>query len=942
VSVYAAPRDGATARGKEQGRPDSLRVLAGSDAQLRSSINEGTVSGAGCITFDTVPVNPYAGGGSYPAGSSIAGNTITLPGGSAQRIWLELRISNWACSGGPMATWQAQYGPEGSLPAGIVKPNQPCLVAGDCHAVGIGPGAGADCGLGTPGECDIAFEQQPPAQPSALNYQVEACSPNTFACGGTQILDPPVADDGAVHYAMTLVLEVEAGFSGTANITLQGVGTDTFFRGVAGDVPIGDIEDAIVNVPLGRCCNLDGTCSENVVRGQCHSGPPFFAAGGICPANGGPPCIECTDNSGCTGVNDDAAGLCTTSTCVNNFCQHNPIPGYVAGGPNCCNPANGAQAPRADNLACTDDSCSVDDAASLGTPVHDPSAAGAPCDDDNPCTYDDVCDGVSTTGCEGTNVNGEACAVDADCQNDGDTPGAVCVDLACECTLEPDLNFVIDPGTKEDPNCFAVNEKISVAIHVGPAAGIINGGQFAIAYDPACLDFVSIGPAGAPYTNELLEEVNEAAGTIFYAIGVPLGGVGVPGNSDMALISFLKKGDCTSCDLCFTDDNPRHTYLVDNEGQPVGVSEKCSKEIRQSPTVVVDGPDSTKVNVRCNSATAIVEWDAPTATSDCEDVELVCTGEHLESGIVWDADRVNGGGVFPVGNSNFCCNAGNSCGNTDQHCWTVTVNDQTSLDVEIQLSPTMDTKPGGGITRCIKFEVFSNCVQAPLVFESDLVFGGLFQLIGHFDDAIKIPSQIQPECITARDQLHTLRSCYLFDDGDCDSEGVLHATFKGDPFFGGNWLIGGNLDGWKKDNPAASHDVIDILDFGQIVAEWMSDYGSGDTPCGTEGPNADINGDGVVDMLDYTFVSMNFLEDSKDCCCPGSASLGNRNGRTEISVNELTRNNLKDLTVADLNNDGLVNLQDMAALMQGVRPTREAPDRDNGKGANGGRSTGRR
>jgi hypothetical protein len=298
------------------------------------------------------------------------------------------------------------------------------------------------------------------------------------------------------------------------------------------------------------------------------------------------------------------------------------------------------------------------------------------------------------------------------------------------------------------------------------------------------------------------------------------------------------------------------------------------------------------------------------------------------------ADYINGGGVFPVGNSNFCCDAGNSCGNTAEHCWTVTVNDETCLDVELQLSPTMVTKPGGGITRCIKFEVFSNCVQPPLVFEEDMVFGGLFNLIGHFNGHIKIPSQVQPVCITARDQLHTLRGCYLLGPDDCRADGCIEATFKGDPFFGGNWLVGGNLDGWKKSNPNASHDIIDILDFGQLVAQWMTDYGTGDTPCDwpDDQANADINGDGLVDLLDFSFVSMNFLEDSKDCCCPGSASLGNTTGRTSVPVAELKRNGMGDLTVADLNADGVVDLADMQALLQGARPQRQAPER----GAKGG------
>jgi len=984
------------------GRLDECDVLSGTSADVNTDGRPDeceSVQQFGCITFATRSANPYGpaqganpGAPPYPVGTTGAGTgTLNLPGGSDQRIWVELWISNWACSGHQMGTWQAQYGPDGALPAGITRPHQPCdetpdycvgpgnprpccrggggcCSACDCEDAGMGPGDGAGCGLGIPGECDPNFEQDPPNQPTALGFDIEACMSPNLACGGTQVATPPVADDGIAHYAMTVVLEVDAAFTGCADINVLGLGADTFFQDENGaQVPIGKATPLTVCVETGSCCNLDGSCTEDTTQGACGFGPPRFRPGTSCPINGGPSCFDCITNGDCQGRPNDLAGACTTSRCVNSFCEHTPIQGYVPGGPNCCHPLTAAQAPRADDDPCTTDACNVDDALSLGTPAHTPAPKGTDCDDDNLCTADDACaDGV----CNGTNVNGQPCLTDADCRHSGETASAVCDGGECLCPPQTDLNFVIDPGSSSDPNCFSVGEKISVSIHVGPAAEIINGGQFAISYDPACLDFVSIGPAGPPYVNEVQEIVDENAGTIFYAVGVELGGEGVAGNSDMAIITFIKLGDCSACNLCFTDDNPMHTYLVDDEGQPVLVAEKCSKEIRQTPSLIIEAPDNRKVNVGCNSATGRVTWDPPSVISDCEDIELVCTGEHKESGCLAGhccGGANNGdpcttdtqcplgncfpsamtGGDFPVGTTVFCCLANNSCGFGGAACWHVTVNDETSLDVEIQLSPTMVTKPGGGIIRCIEFEVFSNCVQAPLTFCEDAVFGGLFYLAGHFiGPYFKIPSQIQPACITARDKLHTLRSCYVFADEDCDHEGILHATFKGDPFFGGNWLIGGNLDGWKKDNPAASHDVIDILDFGQIVAEWLTDYGTGDTPCPEDchpdEANADINGDGVVDLLDYSFVAMNFLEDSKDCCCPGSASLGNTRGRTEISVPELVRGDLKELIVADLNNDGVVNLQDMAALMQGVRPTRQAPDRENGKGTSApGRSTGR-
>jgi hypothetical protein len=960
VSVYAAPRDGATARGKDTGRPDSLRVLTGSDAQLRTTLDEGSVA-QGCIIFDTVPVAPYAGGGGGYSAANISGNTLELPGGVAQRIWLELRISNWACSGGPMGTWQATYGPDAVLPVGIGRTVLACPDTAFCDANGMGCSGAGCANTCNGGFCDPGFEQQATQQPTALNFDIEACNATNIACGGTQVATPAVVDAGSPRYAMTVALTVSPAFLGPADVNVQNLNADTFFQDNNGaQIPIGKATPATIVVPLGRCCASD-PCVPSVPQGLC-SDPSQWNEGTACPQDGGPACAEC-DVPGTDDVNCNDGDACTANICLPNLqCDNPESPAIPAG--TCCNPANNARASNDDGDPCTLNECSA--GGNRGVPSNPPAPAGADCDDDNPCTASDACTGGE---CVGHNVNGDPCTIDDDCTNGGDTPGAVCEDGACACTLEPDLNFVIE-GDGEEPNCFAVGEKISVAIHVGPGATPIAGGQFAISYDPACLDFVSIGPAGDPYINEIQENVNEGAGTIFYAIGVELGGCDETtptGDVDMAVISFLKKGGCTECNLCFTDVNPLHTYLSSCEGQPIGVAEKCSKDVKQAPTVDVSGPETVKVNVGCDSAVACLNWDAPTADSDCEDVTLTCTGEHLDSGCTAGnccGGTRNGlpcstnnqcplgacfpsatsGGCFPVGVTNFCCSATNSCGTADEHCWTVTVNDATALDVEIQLSPTMDTKPGGGIVRCIKFEVFSNCVQAPLVFEEDVVFGGLFQLIGHFNGAIKIPSQIQPECITARDQLHTLRACYMFGDDDCDDDGHLHATFKGDPFFGGNWLIGGNLDGWKKDNPMASHDVIDILDFGQIVAQWLVDYGSGDTPCPSEdhAPNADINGDGVVDLLDYSFVSMNFLEDSKDCCCPGSASsLGNRTGRTEISVAELIRSNLKDLTVADLNNDGMVNLQDMAALMQGVRPTRQAPDREDGKGSSGSRSINR-
>jgi hypothetical protein len=274
-------------------------------------------------------------------------------------------------------------------------------------------------------------------------------------------------------------------------------------------------------------------------------------------------------------------------------------------------------------------------------------------------------------------------------------------------------------------------------------------------------------------------------------------------------------------------------------------------------------------------------------------------------------DVVMNGGELPIGVSTFCCTATDTfCGHEVNDCWTVEVNDETSFEVTLQLSPVM----AGDVERCIDFDLYADCVQAPFSFSEELFFGGIWDHVGHFTDMMKIPSAGQWICITAKDQLHSLRASATLACVD----GVYEAVFKGDPFFGGNWLIQGNLDGWKKDNPLASHDVIDILDFGQFVANYGAQVDP-NTDCEmVYAGHADINGDGVVDGLDYSFVIDNFLAVSKNACCPDAAAT--TTALTSVTVRDLRQMGMGELAVADLNGDGVVDSADMTAFMNGVQP----------------------
>jgi hypothetical protein len=339
----------------------------------------------------------------------------------------------------------------------------------------------------------------------------------------------------------------------------------------------------------------------------------------------------------------------------------------------------------------------------------------------------------------------------------------------------------------------------------------------------------------------------------------------------------------------------------------------CAFVIPDSP-IGLTCPDDVNVNSDCDATTAAISWDAPVATDECGIPVIdsyTCT-PLAGSPACKDEWMLNNGGVFPQGSWLFqVCASDDQC--EDEICcsWTVTVSADQTLTVEVQLSPLMDA---GEFTRCIEFQLWTACtpliVGAP--FYEVMTFGGDYNVAGHADGVIKIPKG-QYVCIAARDPLHTLRASAFV---ECD--GVVYtAIFKGDPFFGGNWLIGGNLDGLRSTDQGSPL-TIDIVDYAIFVSQYLTNVGA-DTDCSPAmlDPNfmhADVNGDGFVNELDFTFISINFLESDKDTCCP--------DGRVApVGLIEVTTRQLRAWgisTKADINGDGLVNAADMELFLGGA------------------------
>ncbi|MHC4697550.1 MAG: hypothetical protein ACYTFA_12490, partial [Planctomycetota bacterium] len=302
------------------------------------------------------------------------------------------------------------------------------------------------------------------------------------------------------------------------------------------------------------------------------------------------------------------------------------------------------------------------------------------------------------------------------------------------------------------------------------------------------------------------------------------------------------------------------------------------------------------VNADCGQATALVEWDSPSAEDTCDGaLPIICNGAYAHNigdpGVptqdTIDALILNGG-VFTQGQWFFECHAQNSCGSTDRYVWSVIVSDQNALDVEVHLGQPF---VASAVSRCICFELWADCTKDPDVVCEVIDFGPPYNFKGHGTASLKVDKN-NYMCVSAVDPCHTLRATAI---PECVGN-AWSAVWKGDPWLGGNWLIGGNLDYCKPDG-GNGPDTIDVRDFGKFIAHLGDVLVSGNTDCSCCGDNADINGDGVVDNIDFSIIQMNFLKASKITCCDKPEAMPTP--LTSIPVKDLRMMGLGDLIIAD-------------------------------------------
>ncbi len=323
-----------------------------------------------------------------------------------------------------------------------------------------------------------------------------------------------------------------------------------------------------------------------------------------------------------------------------------------------------------------------------------------------------------------------------------------------------------------------------------------------------------------------------------------------------------------------------------------------------TPPAISDCPTAIEVPATAGLCEALVEWTAPTVIDNCDTDPIVEYLIDVDNDAVIDATITNTSYNFPVGTHAVTVSTVDACNNTDDTSCTfpITVLDKNALIVDVQLDGAWS---GETFARCLKFWLV-DCDGASTSVEQQVTFtNGL---------AASVPVLVDCdiyECVMVDDELHSLRR--RLDDGAGFS--IVDGAYVAD-FTGPSQLIQGDL---FNDLGEETQDVIDILDFGVYITRWGHAYS--DPDCETPFPHADLNGDGVVDVADFSFIQANILEIGDLPCCASLSPLTDLvEPVTSITVDELIARGLANLVPADLNEDGVLDFADLEAFLNGELP----------------------
>jgi hypothetical protein len=500
-------------------------------------------------------------------------------------------------------------------------------------------------------------------------------------------------------------------------------------------------------------------------------------------------------------------------------------------------------------------------AAACGVPTDDD------CNDSDPSIYPgapELCDGIDQ------NCDGNADDIDGDGILD-------CVDV--DVVMQVFDGGVVPGGT------MIVRVSADTVDTIDPLLGL----QTAIRFDASRLAVTSVTPvAGSPLPQEIIPAiVDNAAGTLLYALGAIPGSDPLTGDADLFDIEFAVLPDADACApgvVLAWFEPEASTFFVDGSGDALvpGLISLEATDLDVLPPVISGVP--SVLTVPTDAGTTFGAFiDEPSVTADD-----ACTDSTLDISITYPGGSVvdawPASGMFPQGTSTVLWTARDAGGNESTASWTITVEDYQLLDATIRIQGAFDDTQSS-FSRCITISAdglgqSSQCVT----FET-------LSKLGTVSGLVVSPAVEVFPCITAKDTP-------LCDSCECAGHSITDlgdVTIVGSRYSADFFLLQGNSN---------DDETIDVLDYGL----WFIDFGDPGR-CG----RSNFNADDVVSSADFAWISINFFAIGESC---GGGDFNGAAPVTRISVKELRRRGLGELAEADVNGDGWLDMRDVQHVMQ--------------------------
>jgi hypothetical protein len=551
--------------------------------------------------------------------------------------------------------------------------------------------------------------------------------------------------------------------------------------------------------------------------------------------------------------------------------------------PDSCDLANGAPDCNGNGIQ---DSCDIASGAALdcnGNSVPDSCdlANGAPdcngngiqdsCDlasgaalDCNGNSVPDSCDlaNGSAKDCNGNSIP-DSCDIASGFSTDPEGDG-----IPNSCEPDPGVTMA-GPGNAAPGQCSAIGDEVVFNVSVLNPPIVTVAGQFNVVYDRAVLEYVGISGGDAPITDILVSNHDAGNGSIFWISTIPNGGSGTLADLRVASLRFRVIADDCDGGVHASLDEGFAPVLIANDGgitADLPLTQPASFVIDTTGPVLSGVPADLTVPADAGSGCfAARELTPPSVIDNCGDADLVITRS--------DAQPL--GAPWACGTTIVTWSATDGCGRTAQATTSVTVEPYHLLDLRLAYAGSGYASSMG---RCIDIDLGDVEAAVAMTFAAGVGMETIQVPVGSYG------------CATADDDLHSLVST-----GSVVIEGTRYVL----ALAGTSALVNGDV---TDDN------LVNVADWGVIVTR-IGSMQPADVDCSTAGFHVDFNGDGAVTQADGDFIVASLLRTGATGC---GALIGGSADEGSMSVDQLAAIAGPDAILADLNGDGMVDLDDVS------------------------------